>query len=813
MKTIMKTRAARVIAGALLAGTFSTAAYAEMETSGSVVVGAKQVSSDTDSAKFNEYRDNREGTSAILQELEVKGENDSNYYFSIRGEDVGLKDQSLNIKAGGYGVWSAIIDWNETPHNLSDNAKSPYTYQGGGDYTLPAALPAAIGFADISASAANQAMLDAKVKNNLPNALLPIDLGTQRKTGKFDLKYQVSERTKVGFEYQRDTKEGSLLTGTILGDRPPRTLAVQLPEPVDYVTDQYTIGAEHRGAWWHANAAAVFSSFTNNVDAMTWDNLFAAPAAGKDFASMADGTSTRRYAAEGRMALAPDNTMQNLNAGLGFFGLPMNSAFDLQAARATMKQNAALLPYSTSTLNGTWNSLNKLPTGVTSANGDIETTTLNARYTFTPFDAANVNVFYRYHDLNNKTPMVQFQYTTGDSGNGGYRNKRINLAHDITETSYGLDLSYRLGDFGSLGLGYEQEKKDRPYREVKQTKEDIFTASYRVSPFKGVNFKAKYAQGDRKGDGYNSEAPDASYWYSASDANDSDNPLFAFGNLPGLRKKDVADRLMRQYDVSLGIMPARAVAVNLQYGAQNNEYKLGDISSNPADYFQNGALTQGKTVIDTRQLGLLDDNLNVMAADVNLRASDALALFAYYARTVYKGNQRGRMLNENNRTVAASDWSPTEGYVWDAAVTDTNDTFGAGLDYTVIEGTLDFNADYTYTKGVYAIAYTQSGTGISSYGKWASPPDEEQTRNALKLAATYHLTETFSLGLNYLYEKYTVKDWAQEGFEGYTEDLIDAYYIGDAIGDRQGNRLVRLGDYLSPDYTAHVASVTVGVKF
>ena len=672
---------------------------------------------------------------------------------------------------------------------------------------------------------------DIRVAQNVLDSVHPVDLGTQRQTGTIGFGYQVSSRSNLKFEYKRDKKDGSVLTGAQIGDRPPRSLAVQLPEPVDYTTNQFTLSAEHKGDWWRADASLVHSAFTNNVKAMTWDSLYYTPDAGKDYKTLIDprAPASRPYADEGRMALYPDNVMQNLNLGLGFFNLPMNSALNLQFARATMKQNDALLPFATSDFNRRkntdgvatdWDSVDALPEA--SANAEMETTTFNTRYSVSPADGLSLNLNYRYYDLNNKTPEVQFDYITGDSAGTGYTHKRVNLAHDFKQNEYGVDLTWRLGSLGTVGLAYENEKIERPYREVKETKEDIYTASYRVNPARWLNFKAKYQQGKRKGDAYNSEVTDLSYWYDAGDVGTStQNPLFSFGNLPGLRKMDVADRTMSQYDLALGIMPAGALSVNLSYGSRKNDYAADAISSDPKDYFQDDSLTGGAKVIDNRQLGLLEDTLNSYAVDMNLRASEALAVFAYYARTAYEGKQRGRLTDEDERTSAKKDWNDntTDKWIWDSVNKDTNDTFGVGLDYAVVEGLMNFRADYSYSKGVYAIEYTAHKGGAKNWSDWNSPPDVEQTRNALKLAVSYSLTEQMSLGLNYLFESFALKDWQQEA-SGAFADAVNDYYVKDTDPDtlntnqdRQGNRLVRLGDYLSPDYTVHVAAISLGVKF
>lgn len=817
----------------------ATGFAAELETSGSLVVGVNQVNEDKDnSSKFNEYRDIQSGP--FIQGVEVKSQEDD-YFVELTGKNLVRKDQELKFKSGQYGKWSLTVDWDEVPHDLSNNAASPYTYRGDGRYSAPDSLQEAIQITHIEQGtadtvAANNSVTalgeqDTRVAENLLDSAHPVDLGTQRQTGTIGFNYQASDRSNVKFEYKRDKKDGSVLTGVSIGDRPPRSLTVQLPEPVDYITNEFSGGTEYKGDWWRADASAVYSAFTNNVKSMTWDSLFYTADAGKDYKTLIDprAPASRLYADEGRMALSPDNIMQSFNAGLGFFGLPLNSALDVRFARSVMKQNDALLPYATSDFNKRkntdgvatdWDSVDALPES--SANAELETTAFNTRYTLSPFDGVNLNLRYRYYDLNNKTPEVQFDYITGDSSGTGYTHKRVNLAYDFKQNEYGVDLNWRMGSLGTLGLAYENEKIERPYREVTQTTENTFSASYRVNPARWLNLKGKYQQGKREGGEYNSEVTDASYWYDAGDVGTSNqNPLYSFGNMPGLRKMDVADRTTTQYNLSAGVAPSSAVSVNLTYGSRKNDYATGAISSNPNDYFQNDSLTGGATVIDNRQLGLLEDKQDNFGVDLNFRAGEALALFAYYARAVYEGKQRGRLTDEDERTSPKKDWNDntTGKWIWDAAIKDTNDTFGVGFDYAVIEGLLDFNADFSYSKGVQTIAYTAYKGGAKNWADWSSPPDVEQALNSLKLALSYHLTERMSIGINYRFENYMVKDWQQEGSSAFSNAIND-HFVNDTDPDtlntnqdRQGNRLVRLEDYLAPEYTVHMAAISLSVRF
>lgn len=780
------------------------------ETDGEIKIGVQQVDENKgDSAKFNEYRDREDGF--YLYKFSVESvDNASGRYLEFKGSDVGRKDQEFRFKIGGPGKWGVEFEWDETPHNLSNKAKTPYSYQGSGLYTVP-------GNAGITSTTASTAQ-DTLVSNFLNSGIHSTDLGTKRKSGRIALAYTATSRLKFKLEYSDEKKEGTQLTGAQIGDRPPRSLVVQLQEPVDYQTKDLKLEAEYNGKNFQATVSHLISEFNNNVDSLTWQSMFYGADEGADYNTITGTT----YSTYGKMALAPDNRYQNTALSMGI-NLPLGSRLTATASVGMMKQDEDLLPYSYSSFGVLAGAPGSLPRS--KADAEIKTTRYNIEYSVNPIDSTSLHAFYRHYDLDNNTTQSQWQYETSDtltSDTGlSLNNKRVNLAYAYRKDNYGLDLSHTLpAKLGTVGLGYEKEKTDRDYREANTT-EDTYKASYRVMPLQWLSLKAKYLQGKRKADGYNGEVTDLGYWYTLADpygsgSNTKDNPVANFSNSPDLRKSDVSDRDRKQWNVSAFLKPLSAMDLNLSYMQRKDDFDSGVLPTAVAGYNSStAAITSYNTV--GQQLGLLENKANQYSAGVNYAPTEKVTLSASYGRDENESMQRGIGASEDNKFNGTGWTDPTK--LWTAKTTDNTDITGVGFGIVIIPNKLNLATDYTYSYGTVDIDYEGYGNdqvlNASSYG-FTDPTTVSHKQQTINATVEYKAAKGIVVGLGYMYDKYETSDWMQEPNGGWVEQAGSEYYLRDSNSadyTRWGNRLVSMGSYLGPAYENHVATVTLAYKW
>jgi hypothetical protein len=664
------------------------------------------------------------------------------------------------------------------------------------------------------------------------------------------------EALKFRLSYSHEEKDGNKITYGPIGDRPPRSLNIQMTEPIDYVTREVKFEAEYNRSRFQSLFTYLISDFENEIDTLRWQNIYARTT-GAD--PSYDQWAGHRVTTFGQRALAPDNRYQNASLSVGV-DLPMSSRLAATAAYGKMEQDESLLPYSTSSFGtSTLGAARALPR--TKADAEIETMLFNLDYTVKPVAALTLRPFYRFYELDNKTTQSDWWYISNDAipgnaaatpTNATYKNKRTNLAYAYDQQNYGLDASYSLAFLRTtLGLGYEREEIDRDFREA-DTDENILKASLSLRPADWLSIKAKYLFGDREADNYNGNVTAASYWYAAGEqGTDRDNPKFTFANHPDTRKFDVSDRERNQFNISTSVMPLESLDLTASYAYRKDDFDMGNVSSQPlqgvptADPLAVGRVTPGD------QLGLLDVKTQRYALDGSFAPTERLTLTAFASREEIDQRQRGLEFNENNKEnpngVDAGELGPwnRQAAQWLAKSDDRTNTFGVGGQYEIVPNKLRLSTDFTLARGKVDIEYSgmgavysvdNAGAGIvagqtpmpDNYEfAFRNPPTVKHNQITVNASLEYQLVENLTLGLHYLFDRYKISDWSQETDTPWFESVGSEYLLRDTtasqgvertgvpkLATQWGNRLVNMGSYLGGgDYEAHVGYLTATYKF
>jgi hypothetical protein len=210
---------------------------------GQVTIGIQQTHNSSNSSVFTEYRDLRNGRTPLA--FTYQATSASGLYLNLAGADVTRRDQSLGLAVGQPGVWRLKATWDELPHDLSHNARTPYTSTTPG--VLDVSQTMAIAFKKLAtgaADAANVVTSDAIAAAYIQANARPVELGTTLKNGAFELQYSGINSVNLSFGYTRREKAGDRVGYGPIGDRPPRTLNIQFAEPVDYAAGDLKLAAE-----------------------------------------------------------------------------------------------------------------------------------------------------------------------------------------------------------------------------------------------------------------------------------------------------------------------------------------------------------------------------------------------------------------------------------------------------------------------------------------------------------------------------------------------------------------------------------------
>ncbi|HEY4706404.1 MAG TPA: MtrB/PioB family outer membrane beta-barrel protein [Thermodesulfobacteriota bacterium] len=776
-----------------------------MEASAGLTAGYQHVAGG-ESGKFNEYRDIRDG--AYLYRLDMGLlDRSSGRSMGFKGTNLLRDDQNALLTAAGRG-WSLKLEWDEIPHLISTKARTPYDYNGGGLFTAPST--AGIDMSTAGASAAK----DAIVADYLDSALRAIELGTRRERARAAVSLKAGPELSFNLQAGIESKEGFEITSAPIGDRPPRAMNIQIPEPIDYTSSELGLSAEYVKEDYQIQFSYLLSAFENEVDSLTWENIFFEPTSGTS-TTVEDGATDRRFSTIGRTALYPDNIYQNVTLSTGL-NLPMDSRLDATVSYSRFDQNEDLLPYSASDLGLDWDSLSNLPR--TEADAKMNATYLRINYSVNPASRLGLRTFYSYYGLNNDTKTDDWYYVTQDaasntSGGVSSTNQRRNLAYAYTKQNYGLDAYYLFGG-SRLGAGYEREDTGRDFREA-DTVEDMLKASLSTRLAGAINLKLKYLYGERDSGAYNGDVTDASYHLSNAAESGNDRPLSAFGNHPDLRKFDVADRRRNQLDVTASMSPAQDLSISAAYNFREDDFDSGTSAAEPlaATAF---AAALGVTPGD--QLGLLKERRDVYSADASYFHGSGLKLSVFYSREMVEQTQRGMSFNENARISSGFDWDEA-GQQWTAVTEDRTDTVGIAAVYPIIPDKLSLSTDYTYSYGTVEIEYAGFGSdkplnSNTYYYAFSDPEKVSHRHHVLNVKLEYRAFTNMTVYLGYLYDKYKIKDWMLSPSGGWVEQVGSEFLLRDSsVDNRWGNRLVTLGGLLAPGYEAHVGTISVSYNF
>jgi len=824
-------------------------AQEEIQISGEHTQGVRKIDLNRNSSKFNEYRDLRDGYYIYDFRLNAL-DTGSGRYLDFKGENLLRDDQHILVRLDDFnGGWNLMIDHNQTPHRLSNKAMSPYVYRGGGLFTIPGKVPIikdgndATGTPSLVPTTSQMAINDALIAKYLETHLQPTIQGIRRDRTVATLNLQAIESLNFRLRYLHEQKDGTGNTYGPIGDRPPRTVNAQLPEPVDHTTREIHANAEYVGNGFQAQLRYLFSLFENNVRSLRWENMYFTPDAGVDFISTVPGTA-RNVSGFGQRSLAPDNFSHAISLAAGL-DLPFDSRLTSTAAFGSMRQNKRLLPYSVSALGGdvsangdglNWNDPNKLPRK--RADAEMRTFRIDLDYVINPIGPMNLRSFVRYYKLDNMTTTADWRYVTqdvaGTNGDVNYRNYRRNLAYAYDKLKFGFDLRHYFSFWRTtLGVGYARESISRDFREA-NTGENILDASVRTRPFAGLSLSGAYLYGDRTGSDYNYNVTSQSYWYPfALGASDVDNPQFLFANHPDLRKYDVSDRKRNELKLAGTFLVLEDLDVSASY-----RYRKDDFDSNvepvapfagtlvplpnPADA---NALTPGQ------QLGLLADNRRNITFNVQYIPAEHWILTVFADREEITSSQRGMVFNENQRREPsnATIQTPTQLGPWtdpsrlyEGVTDEVTNTVGLGLGYEIIPTNLLLTIDFSLSRAKMNLDYGGYGSDASYLGRdWETfqfgfndPGTVSFDQYVFNASLEYRLFESVRLGLHYLYNSYQIRDWIQDPSGPWVEQVGSEFYLRDTSEDnRWGNRLVSLGSYLAPSFAAHVGFVTVTFGF
>jgi MtrB/PioB family decaheme-associated outer membrane protein len=394
-------------------------------------------------AKFTEYRDLRED-GRFFGRAKLNLDTDK-YFINFNVGDFGYQTQYYTVDGGMWGKFKFDLFYDEIPHNITFDARTPFL-GAGHDFLVGA-----------------------------PNANFPLwntfDYSILRRQYGGGFKVDAIRPFFLDVSFERENREGIKPVG--VAETTPGGRAFELPEPVDYVTNNLKVALGYAQKPLFLSLNYIHSDFNNSNTLLTLPPNFNAPNA---------------------FSLPPDNTYDK-GAFKGAVSLPFNSRFSTNVgfARGKSETSAVALIGSAYT-------------------GKVDNVNYDFTLTSNPVRFLDAKVYYKYYKRENKsddpTGVVDI-----------FLNYRISTA--------GGELGFRLPEHFYLSGGYryvdthrQKEGETDPFEIPPNNLDNIFFVNLKWSGVDFLEARVGYERLNRSAH-YQTAASEANpakrYYYAAQD--------------------------------------------------------------------------------------------------------------------------------------------------------------------------------------------------------------------------------------------------------------------------------------------------------
>ena len=716
---------------------------------GTLDIGGLFTTTDGDEARFERYTDRRTG---LYSAFTLNRDTDS-YLFDATASHVGYRDQRYQATYRGS-RFDVRAGFSANPLNYSYITRTPYSTNGAvlslddatqravqgptaaandgtavGVPCAPGAPPASCSNAGLAA----QAKANRSIYNNLAATF---DLRHRRDIAAVDVRFDATESVDVDASVTSTKRSGAQPWGASFAFNN----AVELPKPLDERTNDVRIGASWAGPRASVRLGWDGSWYNNQFRELVWDNpIFLTdytngllPPAGPYDPS---GYSNGNGSAQGRQALAPDNSMSVVSA-TALYKLARRSTLNGTMQFSTQNQNDVLVPWTiNSVINNTPAVMAAFPhlAGLPRATAEAKATGVNTLINFNsrPYRRVGVSVRYRYNKRDVQTPVfdateyVRFDAVPEEIEEG--------FSHQFDNSRHYFDanISFTPSGWGTLRAGYGHEAIERHGRGFADVGEHIFRLSYDAYSNQYVSVRASLDAGRRRGEGF----------VEAASGNDEAEVLLGPGGTqPTLRYYDEADRDRTRGMVTVTVTPRETVDVFLQLTGSKEKYRADDSVpvSRPGELF-----------------GLHEQTSGSWNAGVNFHPSDVMTVGANFGRDSFGSVQ----LSRNANPPPDPSWTdPNRNWTLDND--DKVKTFSAYLDLqrAVRNTDIRFGYDYSDSKN----SFVHGGpriAALTTLNQFIPLPDVNNTWHRATADVHYFFTTRAGLGLGYYFDKLDITDF------------------------------------------------------
>lgn len=451
---------------------------------------------------------------------------DDAVFFNFEGYARGADANGLFLRGGKQGVYALSAFYQSVPQRVFGTTVTPFRGSGSDTLSLPNSWIRGGGTSQMT---------------DLANSAIPVPIGLDWTNLGLGVDVDMVRNWNFSVEYVRREQEGVRRSAASFLFN-----GLEYAAPVDYASDNLTVGIDFSGASWEAGFKYYGSLFSNGNESLTWANPYLA-INGDD---------------QGRNAQPPDNESHQfaLSAAVR---LPGRTVLSGQASVGTLEQDERLLPY---TINP---SLVTAPLPTTSVNGKVDTSNLNLRAVTSPLRRLSLSAEFRYNDFDNQTPVNNFNYVITDVEVSPFFVP--SNAFDYERQDLKLSGNYRLRRGMRLYAGFDTGSIKRTAQERRDTDTDRFWVRFRSRWARAAELDVRVFTEERDGSAYEVLTVPAA----------QQNPL--------MRKYNMADRDRDGWRARLSLLAIERLDLGVYYEEADDDYKNSTIGLLASDYSRAGA--------------------------------------------------------------------------------------------------------------------------------------------------------------------------------------------------------------------------------
>lgn len=707
--------AALLLASATFAGAQEKPQQETIPSSGSIDIGGRFTTTDGDEARYERYRDLRDGVNANF----LYNKETSSWTFEFLAKNIGYRDGRYELNFNSKRVkFTGLFD--QTPLNYGYYTETPYDCTAG-SCTLDADLRTRVQAGQAVGVPQNVGQLaTGSIYNTIAQ---PFDMQSRRDTIAAELRISATDNLDFIFGVNSYKRSGDMPYGAAFAFN----VATELPIVIDNRETELSAAVEwasHQGMF---HLGYEHSKFNQNVPSFTFDN----PQRATDFcrygiAGQAPGTcydpsgyTNGNGPAYGRMAQPPSNTVDTVN-WMGMIKLPAKTTANASFAMGANHQDAALIPWTTNSSITTaatyaaFPGLAELPRDT--AQMRVNYTTGTANVSSRAIKNLTLTARYRFNsraDFTREFDAVEYvRFDAVPEETGGPTEP-----YNINRNTLDVNAAFTGIAYSTIRVGYGYDQYEHSVRATQGWKDNTARISYDFVGNQYVTLRAMYEHTKR------------------DTINLSTEDILSSGSQEALRFYDEAARKRDRTTVIVELTPLSTVGLDFTLFNGKDDYAGAD---------------------STQEFGLLDNKNTGWTAGVNYAPSGKVNLGADYGRETYNSLQESR----NANPAPDPTWTDPNRN-WNLTNDETVNTFTAYANLIRLFAKTDIRASYDLSDSDQA--FVHGGPRIASLttaGQFVAFPNVTNKWQRATIDVSYSVSKNLGLGASYWYEKLDVSDFA-----------------------------------------------------